>query len=272
VVAGAIPIDAKLLKAALARSAACATIEELGRLCDADHAGGGDARVAEHVAGCIRCRTELALLKQFETAAPRPDEEPAASWIAARLESDVGRMTSVAAPRSSRVVAAAEETGRRPLRDDDAGRFPQRAVWPVAAGLALAAATLLVVLNLPGREVRPPALPADPGAGPVVFRSNAVTLLSPAGDLDAPASELRWEAVPGAASYSVQVTEVDRTEVWKAETREPALSLPAAVRTRMVPGKPLFWQVVAKDATGKTVASSQVQRFRVRVGVRDPGQ
>jgi hypothetical protein len=223
-------------------------------LCDADHAGGGDARVAEHVAGCLRCRTELALLQRFDVAAPRPDEEEAANGIMARLERDVARMTGAAPAPANTIVT------------EHSGRWSQRriALRRVIAGMAIATAMLILVLNFAGRDVRPPMLPPDLGAGPVVLRSNGVNVLGPMGDLDQPATELRWEVVPGADSYSVEVMEVDRTEVWKSETREPGLSLPQQVRARIVPGKPLLWQVTAKDATGKAVATSQVQRFRIR--------
>jgi hypothetical protein len=244
-------MDAKAMKVALGRSAGCATLEELARF--AEGAPGGDARIDEHVAGCLRCRTELALLKEFEQAAPRPDEEAAAHWIAARIERDIAAMTGADPAPSTRAVA--EERGRQWYR--------LIGVRPTMAGLALAATLLLLVLNLLDRQVRPPALSPDVGAGPAVFRSSGVTLLSPTGDLDGPATDLRWEAVPGAASYSVRVMEVDRAEVWMSHARQASLSLPASVRARMVPGKPLLWQVEAKDAAGRTVATSQVQRFRL---------
>jgi hypothetical protein len=256
-VAQTLPIEAKALKEALARSSSCATIEELGRLCDADHAGGGDARVAEHVAGCLRCCTELALLKRFEAAAPRPEEEEAVNAIIAGIEREVPRMASAPAPAET--IAA--QRGRRSWQRRDAVRR-------AAAGLAFAAAMLILVVNLAGRDERPPMVSPDVASAPAVFRSSAVSLLAPAGDLDEPATELRWEAVPGAESYSVEVMEVDRSEVWSSDARQPSLSLPEQVRARIVPGKPLLWRVTAKDAAGKTLASSQVQRFRLRT--RDP--
>src|SRR5258708_31529392 len=106
--ADADPIDLKGLKSALAPSGACATVEQLSRLCDADYAGSADARLAEHVAGCVRCRTELALLKQFESAALRPGEETTASKMVARLERDVAQMIG-SAPTPS--VGEARERG-----------------------------------------------------------------------------------------------------------------------------------------------------------------
>lgn len=249
---GVIRIDTKALKSALARSSDCATIEELERLRGTDHAGGRDAELAEHVAGCLRCRTELAMMKEFSAAAPRADEEEAARWIAVQLDADIARIIG---RRGASAGIAADEPPRR--------WEPRRLLRPAAAALSLAAALLLVV-NLRGQEVRPPALSPEAGSGPEVFRSSAVALLAPGDDLDAPATELRWEAVPGAASYSVQVMEVDRAEVWHADASSPDVSLPPAVRARMVPGKPLLWQVAAKDASGAVIATSQVQRFRVR--------
>ncbi len=260
--ADANPTERKGLEAALAPTDACVTIEQLSRLCDADRAGGADARAAEHVAGCLRCRTELALLKAFESASPGPGEEAAASWIVARLERDVARMTGAPQARS-RVPGAGQDQPRwRRLL----------AFRPVAGALAIAAAMLLVVLNVPWREAGPPALSPDVAGGPAVFRSDSVAVVGPVGDLDEPPAELRWEAAPGAVSYSVQMMEVDRTEVWNAQSRQASVSLPAAVRARMVPGKPLLWQVVAKDGAGKTVAASEVQRFRVRVRQPHPGE
>src|SRR5207302_3524610 len=126
------PTDVDALRAALAPSGSCLTLEQLGRLCDRDHAGGADTRAAEHVAGCIRCRTELALLKQFESSALRPEEQEDASWIVGRLTRDVARLSvgQVPAQRSrapGRVAAWRRFVGPRTL----------------AGGLAAAAAALL---------------------------------------------------------------------------------------------------------------------------------
>ncbi len=254
------PIDLKALKAALAPSRACATVEQLSRLCDADHAGSADARLAEHVACCLRCRTELALLKQFESAALRPGDEAAARRIVARLERDVAQMIG---------SAPAPSAGGVPERR---GVFwePLQSLRKVIASVLVATAMLLVALNLRGGDAGAPPLSPDIGGGQPILRSDALAVIGPVGDLETVPTELRWETAPGAASYSVQVMEVDHTEVWNAESRQASVALPAAVRARIVPGKPLLWHVVAKDGSAKTVATSEVQRFRLRMRERQP--
>jgi hypothetical protein len=256
------PTDVEMLRAALAPSRDCVSIEQLSRLCDADRSGAADARAAEHVAGCLRCRTELALLKQFESGSLRPGDEEDASWILERLPHDLARLTTgdVLPPRRS-------APGR------PAPRW-RRFLVPraLAGGLAVAAAALLVVLNVPGRDESRPPIPPDATAGASSFRSDAIAVKGPAGDLDAAPKELRWEPAPGAASYSVQVMEVDRTPVWSGESRDPRIALPAVVRARVVPGKPFLWQVVARDAGGQAVAASEVQRFRLRMRTPHPRQ
>ena len=107
---------------------------------------------------------------------------------------------------------------------------------------------------------------AQPSAATAsALRSAGITTLSPAGDLDAQPTELRWAPRTDAASYSVQVMEVDFAELWNAETRDASIALPPALRARIVPGKPLLWEVVAKDAAGRAVAWSGKQRFRIRM-------
>jgi hypothetical protein len=51
--------------------------------------------------------------------------------------------------------------------------------------------------------------------------------------------------------------------MWSAETRDATISLPEALRAQIVPGKPLLWEVVAKDAAGRAVAWSGEQPFKV---------
>jgi len=57
--------------------------------------------------------------------------------------------------------------------------------------------------------------------------------------------------------------EVDHSVIWSGETSYTNVTIPKAVRNKLLPRKPLLWQVTAQDTTGKQLASSQVQRFAV---------
>jgi hypothetical protein len=131
-------------------------------------------------------------------------------------------------------------------------------------GFALAAATLGAALSIGLWERHTPELAPPSLTAPMAMRSAGITILSPAGDIDAAPDQLRWEPQTDAASYSVQVMEVDHAELWNAETRDAAVAIPQALRAQIVPGKPLLWEVVAKDEAGKAIAWSGERRFRIR--------
>jgi hypothetical protein len=249
--------ERELLKAALAPSDGCATIEQLSGLSDASLPERVRARVSGHVTACHRCQTELALLKKFESAAAGPDEEGAASWITARLERGFEQI--IRAARASSQAGKEREPWWRKLFRFRLFGSPRAA----AAAFALAMAMLVVVLNLPLRKTGEPDLSAGVEFTPPVFRSDTVAVVGPTGDLEEAPTELRWQPAPGATTYSVQLMEIDRVELWKGESSKPSLSLPPAVRARIVPGKALLWKVEAKDASGRTIATSEIQRFRV---------
>jgi len=242
--------ERSLLRKALSPSHACATPLELDDLADGLLAQPAAAPLTDHVSDCARCQTELTLLKEFENAAPAPDEERAVRWISARLERRFSESSARPPPFLARHGAA----------------LPRRSVFTTLnlGGFAVAAATLAGAVMIGLREGRAPKLAQPSPAAPIVLRSAGITALSPFGDLDAAPNELRWELQTEAASYSVQVMEVDHAELWSAETRDASIVLPPALRARIVPGKPLLWEVVGKDAAGRAVAWSGKQRFRIR--------
>jgi hypothetical protein len=238
--------ERRLLKKALSRSRECATLEELSALTGGSLPSASVARVAAHVGSCPRCKTELDLMEKFESAEPGAGEEATVRWISTRLERRVPSREAASAS------ARSEPWWRRFITAPALGR----------AGFALSVAMLVVAASFGLWNRRAPGLiPSSGDEG--VFRSDAVTGMSPTGDVDRIPSELRWDPLPAAASYFVRVMEVDRVELWSAETREPRVELPAAIQARVVPGKPLLWEVTAKDAAGLPLASSAARRFRL---------
>ena len=244
--------DRELWGRALAATEACPAPEELVRV---SHDGRPErAATRAHVEGCVQCQTEFALLREFQSAATDPCEAAAVSWITAELERRFERI--VIASSAAPVVLL-----RKPV--PWYGRF-DRGPFRVAA---LTAAGLLIVvgvgLNL--RGVQEPELNSSAAGGSPVLRSDELIAVAPVGDLKQLPTELRWQAAPGAAHYRVTVMEVDRTELWKSESTETSISLPAAIREAIVPGKTLLWRVMAMTADQRTLGSSKTLSFRLPV-------
>jgi hypothetical protein len=198
-----------------------------------------DARALAHIGSCPRCQAERALLAELESIKPEPDEEGKVTWISQRLELRLSPERH--APRP-------EPRWRRWFAFHSLGSM----------GFALAAAMVVVALGV-GLFDHKPRLMEPHGAQ--VLRSEEIGVLEPVGDLDRPPASLRWQPVAGAASYEVRVTEVDRALVFIGQSAAPTAALPQHL---LVPGKPLFWQVTAKDAAGNMLAQSAPQRFRLK--------
>ena len=238
--------ERSLLTKALSASGACATPFELSSLADGSLAEPAAVRLREHLSDCPRCQTELTLLNYFENAAPTPDEERAVRWISARLEAET---IGGPAPLQAHGAVPPRRSASKTLN---------------VAGFALATVALGAAITIGLRERRAPELTQPSLVAPMVLRSAAIRTLSPAGVVDAAPEALRWEPQTGAASYSVQLMEVDDAELWSAVTPDAAIALPQSLLARLTPGKPLLWEVVAKDAAGRAIAWSGKQRFTIR--------
>ena len=95
----------------------------------------------------------------------------------------------------------------------------------------------------------------------MVYRSQEVMVVGPVGELQKIPQQLEWQAFSGAATYKVVVMEVDQTPLWTGNVKELSTPIPAAVRAKMLPGKPILWQVTALDGQGKILATSQMERL-----------
>ena len=111
------------------------------------------------------------------------------------------------------------------------------------------------------RPPKEPDLQATAGGHPAVYRSQEIRVVSPVGDVQQVPRRLQWQSFPGAQLYKVGVMEVDNSSLWKAETKETSVEIPASLRAKMLPGKPILWQVTAVDARGRVLGTSQIQRF-----------
>jgi len=194
----------------------------------------------DHIAGCARCQTEAALWNTLDDSAPRPDEGAAVQWIVKELRR-----------RHQTPAAAAISAGIGPWRS-----------WRLVSAIG---ATIALVLTV-GYVTRDRE-PAVSGSGGAMrnYRSAQLELRSPIGDQSAVPLQLEWMAFPGAVGYDVSILEVDRTVLWSGSATGSRLALPSSVRTRLVPGKTMLWEVAARDGSGKPVAVSGMRSFRVIV-------
>lgn len=241
-------LDRQSLKSALTGSSDCLRVEQLERLTEEQ------LRNHPHVALCPRCQNEVSLLRAFESDTPLPGEGAAVAWIGAQLEKRVPKQLGLAIASST--VGATAQSGTWFSRI--LGLDKIRILLPVTAVLVLGGAVLIL------RYSKEPELQAgNIGQQPAIYRSQEVETIAPVGDLQQTPESLRWVAFPGAADYQVTMMEVDRTEMWSSQTVDNSVTIPASIRAKLIPRKPVLWQVRARDPQGKILASSQTQRFVV---------
>jgi hypothetical protein len=194
------------------------------------------------------------MLKSFESGAPLPDEGAAVAWISSHLDR---QLESIKNPSRSRARVATQN-----LETQDSWLTRTFGIkgwrWALPATAVAVAVIVGVILLRPPKE---PDLQANAGGQPAIYRSQEIQVVSPVGDVPQIPRSLQWQPFSGAESYKVMVMEVDNSPLWSAETKEATIEIPPAVRVKMLPGKPILWQVSAMDERGQILGSSQIQRF-----------
>ena len=229
-------VNQQNLKAALATTPECLPVEQLGALT------GEQAQTHPHVSNCIRCQSELALLRAFESDQPIADEGAAVAWISAQLEKRIAGIPNA-------------KTDKPPI--SWWRRWNLSVLVPAAALTAIVAVTMVVL-----QQRKQPELRAD-AAGSMVYRSEELQLVRPSGELSEAPKDLEWKNFPEASKYRVTVMEVDRNPLWTADTADFKIAVPHEVRAKMLPGKTVLWQVTALDSRGRVLATSQAERIVV---------
>jgi hypothetical protein len=238
----------RILRAALGPGKSCLPDEQLEKLATED--SHPEPAQAEHIQSCGYCKTQLQLLREFSAGTLRESETEAVQLITARLRE-----------RSDEIF----DRPRVPEQPESWWKTLWRTPWLRPAAVALAAVSVVVVLSLQMRN-GPPGI-HTPRPEEEVLRSNAISVLAPAGDIREVPNEIRWQPAPHAVTYQVRLLEVDGAELWKAETTSDRIDLPAAIRASVAPAKTLQCEVQAFDASGNRVAQSGPVRFRLLQGI-----
>jgi hypothetical protein len=229
-----------ILKSTLAQTSACLAPEQLEALLDGK-------RSNQHLAECPRCQAELSLLKSFESTEPLRNEGAAVAWISANLERD---LENIKRPANRGLHSQGSWLSRI------FGVGGMRWVLPAAALAAIVVAGAVML-----HTAKEPELRASNTGQPAIYRSQEVQVVSPVGELQQAPTELRWQRFPGAERYRINLMEIDKSSLWNSETKEVNIVIPKTVRDKILPGKPIQWQVTALDATSQVLGTSQIQKF-----------
>jgi hypothetical protein len=239
------PSEKQIVQSALGPGDDCLPVEQLEQF--VIEGSTPVAPLPEHVQCCTYCQTQVQLLREFHAGTPRQTETEAVRLITSRL-----RARSNEIFQAERVPVEVREPWWRAI---------WRAPWLSPVALALAGIFVVVALGLQMRNA-PPGLRL-PHPDREVLRSNTISVIAPSGDIRQVPSEIQWQAAPNAVRYEARLFEVDGVELWKAETPQNRIELPAAVRARVIPAKTLLCQVLAFDALGHRVGQSETVRFRL---------
>jgi len=250
-------VDRQLLKSALSASPDCLSPEQLEAFTKSD------VQVPPHVAQCVRCQAELEMLRTFESNKPLPEEGAAVAWITSHLERQRDQIKSTSATRIASVTGKVKSSWAAWL-------FQPGKMRVAIPAFALTAAFLVGVVLL--RSPKEPELRADAGNHSSVFRSQEVQLVSPIGDIQQLPTQFTWKPYPGASNYKLTLMEIDHVPIWNGKSSDSNLTIPASTRGKMLPGKPFLWQVSALDASGRVLATSQVQKFVAPRGPSSSGE
>lgn len=234
--------EAEVLQTALGPGRDCPDVEELESLASGATSQTG---LAEHVKSCSYCQTELHLLQTFHAGAATKEER---------------RTVELLQKRSKEILRQAAPAGKREPWWKALFTMPSMAQASLAMALVLVVAG--TVLHF-GTSTLPSSLNQTNGTGPEVLRSGSFAVISPSGDLREAPKQIQWEKVPNAVRYQVRLLEVDQNELWKTEATDDHIDLPASVRSRIVPAKTLFCEIVALDSSGGKVADTGLVRFRL---------
>jgi hypothetical protein len=182
----------------------------------ADGAASGDAAVLAHVASCARCRERLA------SATEALNDQSVQSELT-KLERGDPR----AVPASRR--------------------------WLVMAGLAAAAALVVVIGPLKSFRDSGAAVELPLNRDPSITSSPAPRIVSPTSqNVSEP---LRWTSVPHADLYRIRVWNPSGDVVWSTESRDTMVAVPRelAANTRYL------WEVEARTGWDRWVTSDLVE-------------
>jgi hypothetical protein len=232
--------------------------------------GAEDAATAQHVEGCVICRTEIeevqqaagllrgpAVLERRTETPDCPDELVLADFVDGRLTPQNRAPVVAHLLTCARCRALVKATSD--LATSAAGSTPQKRRvwqrWSLPVGLAAAAALVLFLVPRGGDDNPTPGL-----REPTVTSTIAPVPIAPVGASVAHAQRFTWSSAPGAERYRVRLYDGEGSVLWSVETADTAAVLPDSVTLQQ--RVPYFWRVEAQ-AEWMRWAASDLASFRI---------
>lgn len=187
----------------------------------------------------------------YERGLPRSDGSPTLDDVSAER---LRRLVEQEGPESERLrtldVALSTAEGRHELEIAWAAARAARPARRSWQRYAIAASVLIVV----GASALLLRRGSPPDAAVLRGSESPVTLVAPVGQVGPDrATRFLWRAVGNAERYQLVVVDTTGTELYAAETRDTAMSLPDSVK--LVPGHAYLWWVQARLADQSTVTA-----------------
>ncbi len=218
-------------------------------------AQGDRGLLEEHLGGCGRCVAALAALaRELEGLETDPGVETPA-WALERAHAMVEVEEAITAPARAEAPRPADVRRGTAAERGGFARFIESlraASFPVAATAAIA---IMFLAQIPEPRLTGPATRGSSPAGAVAIR---VIAPEEGVSVEPTSAVLAWEAVPGAGTYRVTVTDATGAVVWTAATTDSWVRVPAL--RLFTPGASYAFWVTAVLESGDTVESA-VRRF-----------
>ncbi|MBL8173636.1 MAG: hypothetical protein JNK48_03145 [Bryobacterales bacterium] len=230
-------MSAELWRQAASRRPDCPSVDDWAAYPDLPAGAPQRRALDQHRASCPACEAEAAMLASFLAAEPQPAEAADLAYIQGKLPTRAPH----AAPAPWWKQIFAPSTFR---------------VWAFAA-VAFAAVAI-------GLQYRSGSLPpVTQETGGVMRATLSVEGVAPVGDLPAPPRQFTWQAVSGAASYTLRILAVDGAELYRCEASAQPSCLPTPPQDVFLPLRTVQVRVTAYDSAGKEIAVSPDIPLRV---------
>ena len=94
-----------------------------------------------------------------------------------------------------------------------------------------------------------------------LVRGESIILISPVFEVESVPSQFTWKSSGKDADYTISI--FNSHQIWTITTKNTSVSLPKAIRAKLVPGEKYSWQVKSFSSEGMLIAVSKRVQFQI---------